>query len=109
MEPLALAEGMKALEEEQMLWRPGVQVQFVAIFVEAMHTGTIVCNITYIFVDAREYICCNWIGIFEIFRTVCSLMQYLVDYSWNIFRSCAHIPYHCSHLNLMQIMFRLWR
>ena len=33
MEPLALAEGMKALEEEQMLWRPGVQVEFLAIFV----------------------------------------------------------------------------
>ena len=33
MEPLALAAGMKALEEEQMLWRPGVQVEFVAIFV----------------------------------------------------------------------------
>ena len=29
MEPSALAEGMKALEKEQMLWRPGVQVQFL--------------------------------------------------------------------------------
>ena len=33
MEPLALAEGMKALEEEQMLWRPGVQVEFLEKFV----------------------------------------------------------------------------
>ena len=32
MEPSALAEGMKALEKEQMLWRPGVQVQFVVKF-----------------------------------------------------------------------------
>ena len=38
MEPLALAEGMKALEQEQMLWRPGVKVQFLAIFVEARST-----------------------------------------------------------------------
>ena len=41
MEPLALVEGMKALEQEQMLWRPGVKVQFLTIFVEAWSTGVI--------------------------------------------------------------------
>ena len=29
MKSLALVEGMRALEEEQMLWKPGVQVRFV--------------------------------------------------------------------------------
>ena len=32
MKSLALMEGMRALEEEQMLWKPGVQVRFVLRF-----------------------------------------------------------------------------